>query len=79
MDRDLLDANIKTQAKQVEISEYQTKWNTRLDLFGQISSTLIVAGCVIGAVYLAKDSPWVAGALVSMPIASIIKAMWRNK
>lgn len=47
------------------------------DLIGQILGWVIAAGCVAGAVYTAyiHANPWVSIALVSLPVASIIKAV----
>lgn len=47
------------------------------DLLGQILGAAVALSCVGGAVYTALSgaSPWVSIALVSLPVASIIKAV----
>ena len=49
----------------------------RSDLAGQILGWSLALACIAGAVYTAVIgvSPWVSVALVSLPVASIIKAV----
>ena len=49
----------------------------RSDLLGQVLGAAVALSCVAGAVYTALSgaNPWVSIALVSLPVASIIKAV----
>ena len=43
--------------------------------FGLIGGTLVAVLALSGAVFIAKDSPWVAASLVSLPVLGFIKVL----
>lgn len=70
-------ADIRHRDELVQAQVMTARGAFRSDIAGQIMGFVIAAGCVAGAVYTAMNgvSPWVSIALVSLPIASIVKAV----
>jgi uncharacterized membrane protein len=71
-----MQANINAQQRQLDLAERQIKSVTTSDLVGQILGAVISLAAVIGAAYLALNGqPYVAGCLVALPLAGIIRAL----
>lgn len=70
-------ADIRHRDELVSAQMMTARGAFRSDLVGQTLGFFIAAGCVAGAVYTALNgvSPWVSIALVSLPVASIVKAI----
>ena len=72
-------ANIQAQQKQVEINELQTRMTFKSDSLGQSLGFVVTLLSLGGCLYLASiNQPWVAGALVGLPLAGVIRAL-RNQ
>lgn len=71
-----MQANISAQQKQLDIAELQTKSVFRSDTVGQFLGFAVSLLSIGGAVYLALNGqPWVASALVGLPLAGVIRAL----
>jgi uncharacterized membrane protein len=71
-----MQANIAAQQKQLDIAELQSKSVFRSDTIGQLLGFAVSLLSVGGAVYLALNGqPWVASALVGLPLAGVIRAL----
>lgn len=70
------EANVRAQQRQLDLAELQVRSTFRSDMVGQIIGGFISAGALAGAVYLGVHG-WtaVAVALVSLPIAAVIRAL----
>ena len=72
--------NIAAQAKQLQLSQEQTKSVFRSDLVGQIAGVVVAIASIGGAVYLAlNDKQAVAAALSAIPTAAVIQAFFAKK
>ncbi len=71
-----MQANIAAQQKQLDIAERQSKSVFRSDTIGQLLGFAVSLLSIGGAVYLALNGqPWVASALVGLPLAGVIRAL----
>lgn len=68
-------ANIAVQIKHQDLLAYNARNETKSNRLGQLLGMTVAVSCIVGAALLAKESPWVAAALVGIPMASVIKAM----
>ena len=48
-------ANVATQAKQLEIADYQTRAVFRSDAMGQAAGLFVSVSCIVGSVFLALN------------------------
>lgn len=72
----ILNANMTAQARQLDISERQTKSIFKSDTIGQILGFLVCLAAISGSVYLAANNqPYVAAALTVLPLGAIIRAL----
>lgn len=71
-----LNADVAAQQKQIEIAKLQTKAVFRSDMLGQMLGAAVSFASIAGCVYLAiAGQPWVASALVGLPLAGVIRAL----
>ena len=71
-----IQANIAAQQRQIGLVEYQAKALSRSDLLGQLLGFAVSIVSLSGCVYLAyRGQPWVASALVGLPLAGVIRAL----
>lgn len=70
-------ADIRHREALVSAQRETARGAFRSDLIGQVLGWSLAVSCIAGAVYLSLRgaSPWMSVALVSLPVASIIKAV----
>lgn len=70
-------ADIRHRDEIVSAQRETARGAFRSDLVGQLFGWSVALACIAGAVYTAMNgaSPWVSVALVSLPVASIVKAV----
>lgn len=71
-------ANMAVQLKHQELLAHNARSEIKNNRIGQLLGVSVALLCVAGAIALTKDSPWVAAALVGIPMASVIKALLRK-
>lgn len=70
-----INANISGADRQLELADKQLKAVYASDKLGQWLGFAVSMCCLGGGIYLGViGQPWLAGVLVSLPIASVIKA-----
>lgn len=70
-------ANVSTQSRNVAIAEYQSKAVFHSDTISQILGAVVIASCVVGAVYLAVNGhEGIAALLCVVPTAALIQAFF---
>lgn len=71
-----IQANIASQQRQISLVEFQARALSRSDLLGQLLGFAVSIASLSGCVYLAYlGQPWVASALVGLPLAGVIRAL----
>lgn len=71
-------ANVAGQTRQQELIAYRARGEIMHIRIGQLFGAGLALICIFGAISIAKDAPWVAAALVGIPMASVIKAFMRK-
>ena len=78
MELKALQANLDAQKKQQAVTELQARAEVGINQIGMWAGIFLAFSCVAGAVYIAPVSWQVGVALVGMPIATIIRSIWRR-
>lgn len=73
-----LRANIEAQKNQQTVTDLQAKAEVSINRVGMWAGIILAFTCVGGAIYIAPISWQVGVALVGMPIATIIRSIWRR-